>query len=114
MIIKRGDVFIANLDPVVGREIAKSRPVVVISSEMNNKYSGTVTVLPVTSKKTEKIYPFEMFLPKGSGNLPKDSKVKADQIRTLDKRRLVSLLGRLHPDEMRVIEKAVKIHLALS
>ncbi len=103
----------ANLDPVVGREITKRRPVVVISNEMNNKYSGTVTVLPITSKKTEKVYPFEAFLLKGSGNLPKNSKVKTDQIRTLDKRRLADHMGRLNLDEVRAIEKAIKIHLAL-
>ncbi len=114
MTIKRGDIFIANLDPVIGREIAKSRPVVVVSNEMNNKYSGTITILPITSKKTEKIYPFEVFLPEGSGKLHKASKAKADQIRTLDKRRLVSYRGRLHDDEIRQIEKAIKIHLALS
>ncbi len=112
MTIRRGDIFIANLDPVVGREIAKSRPVVIISNEMNNKYAGTVTVLPITSKKTEKIYPFETFLAKGCGKLPKDSKVKADQIRTLDKRRLVKLLGRLQQNEVCLIDQAVKIHLA--
>jgi mRNA interferase MazF len=113
MTIRRGEVHIAALDPVVGKEISKTRPVVVVSNDLNNRYSGTVTVLPVTSGNLDKIYPFEVFLPKGSGNLPKDSKVKADQIRTLDKARLVKRIGKLGDDEIREIEQAMKVHLGM-
>ena len=113
MTIRRGEVHVAALDPVVGKEISKTRPVVVVSNDMNNRYSGTVTVLPVTSGNLDKIYPFEVYLRKGSGNLPKDSKVKADQIRTLDKARLVKRIGELGDDEIAEIEKAMKVHLGL-
>lgn len=113
MNIKRGGIYIALLDPVVGKEISKTRPVLVISNDVNNKYSGTVTVLPITSQKLTKIYPFEVFLPKGCGNLPKDSKIKADQIRTLDRSRLISHLGSIEEKYMKEVEKAVKIHLDL-
>jgi mRNA interferase MazF len=113
MAIKRGEIHIAAFDPVLGKEISKTRPVVAVSNDMNNRYSGTVTVLPVTSGNLEKIYPFEVFLPKGSGNLPKDSKVKADQIRTLDKARLVKRIGELDDDEIAEIEKAMRVHLGL-
>jgi mRNA interferase MazF len=113
MTINRGEVHIAALDPVAGKEISKTRPVVVVSNDMNNRYSGTVTVLPVTSGNLDKIYPFEVSLPKGTGNLPKDSKVKADQIRTLDKARLVKRIGKLGDDEIREIEKAIRVHLDL-
>jgi len=113
MSIKRGDIYLAVLDPVVGKEIAKTRPVVVISNDKNNEFSGTVTILPITSKKLEKVYPFEVFLDKGTGNLPKDSKVKADQIRTLDKSRLHTFLGKIMKEEMDKIDNAIKIHLAL-
>ena len=113
MNIKRGGICIASLDPVVGKEISKTRPVVVVSNDKNNAFSGTVTILPITSKNLKKIYPFEVFLPKGSGNLPKDSKVKADQIRTLDKSRIVAVLGVLGESVMKSIDKAMRIHLAL-
>ena len=113
MNIRRGDVFIAALDPVVGKEISKTRPVVIVSNNKNNVFSGTVTVLPVTSKNIEKAYPFEVFLPRGSGNLPKNSKVKADQIRTLDKARIVAHLGNIGKLHMAEIEGAMRIHLAL-
>jgi len=113
MNIKRGEIYVAALDPVIGREISKTRPAVVISNDLNNEYAATVTVLPVTSMNLDKIYPFEVFLPRGSGGLPKDSKVKADQIRTLDKDRLAKLLGKVDQKQITAIDKAVKIHLGL-
>ncbi|MBL7135437.1 MAG: type II toxin-antitoxin system PemK/MazF family toxin [Candidatus Marinimicrobia bacterium] len=113
MNIKRCGIYIACLDPVIGKEISKTRPVVVISNDINNKYAGTVTILPITSKNLNKIYPFEVFLPRGEGNLPKDSKVKADQIRTLDKSRIISELGIIESQYIKKIEKAMAIHLDL-
>ena len=113
MSIRRGQIYVANLDPVVGKEISKTRPVVVVSNNTNNEFSGTVTVLPLTTGRLERIYPFEVFLAKGVGNLPKDSKVKCDQIRTLDKSRLVALVGTLRKREVEQIEKSLRIHLAL-
>jgi mRNA interferase MazF len=113
MNIKRGDICIASLDPVVGKEISKTRPVVIVSNDKNNTFSGTVTILPITSKRLKRIYPFEVLLPKGSGSLPKDSKVKADQIRTLDKSRIISILGKLDESAVKSIDRALKIHLAL-
>ena len=113
MNIRRGEVFLATLDPVVGREIAKTRPVVVVSNDKNNEFSGTVTILPIASTNVEKTYPFEVFFRRGTGNLPKDSKAKADQIRTLDKRRLVRKMGRLAEKENSQINEAMRIHLGL-
>ena len=114
MNIKRGEIYLAALDLVLGKEISKTRPVVVISNDKNNEFSATVTILPLTSKNLQKIYPFEVFLSKGMGNLPKDSKAKADQIRTLGKSRIVSLIGKLEEEHVAQIEKAIKIHLVLS
>ncbi len=113
MNIKRGDVCLVALDPVVGKEISKTRPVVIVSNDKNNEFSGTVTILPITSKSLERIYPFEVLLAKGTGNLPKDSKVKADQIRTVDKMRIITHIGKLKEKEIAETEKAIKIHLAL-
>ena len=113
MNIRRGGCYLAALDPVIGHEISKSRPVVAISNNKNNTFSGTVTVLPITSKNLGKIYPFEVFLAKSEANLPKNSKVKADQIRTLDKSRLVKFIGELDEKQIEQIDNATKIHLAL-
>jgi len=112
MNIKRGTIYLAVLDPVIGCEMSKTRPVVVVSNDQNNLYAGTVTILPISSKITERIYPFEVLLMEGAGNLPKRSKVKADQIRTLDKCRLVKQIGSLDDADMQQIDQALKIHLA--
>jgi mRNA interferase MazF len=111
MKIKRGDIFLAGLDPVIGKEISKTRPVAVISNDLNNQFSGTVTVLPITSKNLEKIYPFEVFLARGTCGLTKDSKIKTDQIRTLDKKRLLEFIGKLEIEGMEAVKKALLIHL---
>ncbi|MCX5856204.1 MAG: type II toxin-antitoxin system PemK/MazF family toxin, partial [Deltaproteobacteria bacterium] len=113
MNIKRGGIYLAVLDPTMGREIAKTRPVAVISNDKGNEFSGTVTVLPVTSQNLDTTYPFEVFLVRGTANLPKDSKIKADQIRTLDKSRMIKFIGALDEKELDTVEKAVKVHLDL-
>lgn len=112
MNIERGKIYLANLDPTIGGEIKKTRPVLVISNDINNKHNMTVTVIPITSN-TERIFPFEVFLKKGTGNLPKDSKLKADQIRTIDKSRLIKEIGKLIISKITEIEEAIKIHLDL-
>jgi mRNA interferase MazF len=111
--IKRGEIHLASLDPTLGREIAKTRPVVIISNDISNQYSGTITVLPITSQNTGNVYPFEVKLKKGTANLPKESKVKTDQIRSIDKRRIVKRIGSLNAKEVTRIESALKIHLDL-
>jgi len=113
MNIRRGEIYVAALDPVIGKEISKTRPVAVVSNDLRKQFAATVTVLPITSMNLDKIYPFEVFLPKGSGGLPKDSKAKADQIRTLDKARLAKLLGKVDQKQITAIDKAIKVHLGL-
>lgn len=113
MNIKRGDIFLAGLDPVVGHEIAKTRPVIIVSNDIGNKYSGTITIIPVTSKNLIKIYPFEIYLPSEITRLKKNSKGKADQIRTLDKARLIKPIGSLNSELLNGLDNALKIHLDL-
>ena len=114
MDIKRGEIFLAALDPVIGHEIAKTRPVVVVSNDIGNKYSGTITIIPLTSKNLIKIYPFEVYLPKIITGLERDSKAKTDQIRTLDKARLIKSIGHLNDELINNMNNAIKIHLNLN
>ena len=109
---KRGEIWLVSLDPVVGYEIGKTRPALVISNNYNNQFADTVTVIPITSK-TEKIYPFETFLSAQEANLPQDSKAKCNQIRTIDRRRLIKLLSKLSPEKLSKIEQALLIHLGI-
>jgi len=107
---KRGDIWIVNLDPAIGSEIKKTRPSVIISNDVNNEHANTVTVIPVTSV-TEKIYPFEIRIPAGESGLKQDSKAKANQIRTIDKQRLIRSIGFLSPQSISKLEKAIAVHL---
>lgn len=109
---KRSDVWLVSLDPIIGNEIGKTRPAVIISNDLNNRYSGTITVLPVTSN-TKEIYPFETFLKKTDANIPEDSKVKCNQIRTISKERLIKYVGRISPDIIKNIEYSILIHLGI-
>jgi mRNA interferase MazF len=109
---KKGEVYLVSLNPVVGSEICKSRPGLIISNNRNNEFADTITVIPITSK-TMKVYPFEVFIPKGVGGLEKDSKAKCDQIRTISKMRLIKYLGTLEESYLKEIEKAALIHLGI-
>jgi mRNA interferase MazF len=106
-----GDIYEVNLDPVIGAETGKSRPALIVSNNINNEFSQTVTVLPVTSQLAEKNYPFEVLIPKGVAGLTSESRIKANQVRTIDKRRLVHLRGSLPSEYLPRVEKALKIHL---
>ena len=108
----KGEIYLADLNPTIGSEIAKNRPVLIVSNDINNQYADTITVLPITSS-TEKIYPFEVFPSKGEGNLTADLKAKANQIRTIDKLRLKKRFGRISEEKINEIEKAILIHLEI-
>lgn len=110
--IERGEVWLVNLSPTIGREIRKTRPAVIISNDINNHHAGTVTVLPVTDQG-EKIYPFEVAIGTEEAGLVKQSKILCQQIRTIDKGRLVKLLGRLSNEALNKVNKAILVHLGI-
>lgn len=109
------NIFLSNLDPVIDSEQGGRRPVLVISDETYNNVMPVVTILPLTSlKKGRHVYPNEVLLTKGIGNLPRDSLVLAHQIRTISKKRLGTSSGEL--DDLKIQEKindALRIHLNL-
>lgn len=109
---KRRDVWTARLDPTVGSEIKKTRPVVIISNDISNQFSPLVSVLPVSDKGT-KIYPFEVSVSEESSGLSKPSKIRCQQIRTIDKQRLVKKLGMVGKGLTSEIEDALKLHLGM-
>ncbi len=108
--ILKGEIYLAELSPTVGSEISKKRPVLIVSNDINNQFADTVSIVPITST-TSKIYPFEVLLPKGEGNLINDSKAKCNQIRTIDKQRIQKRFGKVSNDKLREVEKAILIHL---
>lgn len=108
--IQCGDVFLVNLDPVIGSEVGKTRPAVVLQNELANRTSPTVTVIPL-STKVERVFPFQVLIPAGEGGLTRESKVLCEQIRTLSTRRLLQHLGSLPPERLEQIRTALERHL---
>jgi len=109
---KRGEIRLVPLEPVTGHEIGKVRPALIISNNRNNEYSSTVTLIPITSS-TEKVYPFEVFISKTDSGLQFDSKIKCNQIRTVDKLRLVRLAGKISEELLADVERALLIHIGI-
>jgi mRNA interferase MazF len=105
---RRGEVYWVNLDPVVGTEIRKTRPAVIVSNDSCNRYGTRVVVLPITSNVTS-VYPGEaMVSAKG-----KPGRALGDQIRSIDKGRLKARAGAVTAEEMARIDEALAITLAL-
>jgi len=105
---RRGDVYWVNLDPVVGTEIRKTRPAVVVSNDSCNRYGARVVVLPVTGN-VDSLYPGEAMVEvKG-----KRGRALGDQIRSIDKSRLKARVARLTADEMSRVDEALAITLGL-
>ena len=112
--IKRGQIWYADLSPVVGSEQGGYRPVLMLQNDVGNKYSPTIIVAIITSRKTKAKIPTHYWLDKGQGGLVCDSMVELEQIRTLDKKRLKQFMGTLDQEQMKEIDKKIKISLGLS
>jgi len=109
---KRGEIWIARLDPAIGSEINKTRLVCVISNDINNEYSPILTVLPVTGRGSRS-YPTEVELSAAEVGIKKDSKILCQQIRSLDKKRLVNHVADLSQGKIKAVERALAIHLGI-
>ena len=112
MIVKRGDVFYADLDPIIGSEQGGVRPVLVVQNNIGNKYSLTVVVLPISSAKKTNM-PTHIRIC-GTKKLPKNSVILAEQIRTIDRNRLRNYVGSAGLEIMEKVDRAVKISIGVS
>lgn len=111
--VKRGDVFFADLSPVVGSEQGGQRPVLIVQNDVGNKYSPTVIVAAITAKITKAKLPTHVEIHKEDVGLIKDSVVLLEQVRTIDKRRLIQKLGSLSPELMAQVDVALMVSLGL-
>ncbi|MCI8728296.1 MAG: type II toxin-antitoxin system PemK/MazF family toxin [Clostridia bacterium] len=109
--IKRGELYYADLSPVVGSEQGGVRPVLVVQNDIGNKYSPTVIAAAVTSQINKAKLPTHIELRASDYGLPKDSVVLLEQIRTLDKRRLKERIGEIPLDLMTKVNEALLISL---
>lgn len=113
MIVKRGDIYYADLSPVVGSEQGGVRPVLIIQNDVGNKYSPTVIATAITSQINKAKMPTHIELDANEYGLSKDSVVLAEQIRTIDKRRLKEKIGHLDGKLMNKVNEALEISFGL-
>jgi|SRR3989344_2027714 len=110
----RGEIYLVTFDPVRGREIAKTRPALIIQNDIGNRESAVVIVAAITSyKKSNHLYPVNIFVKAPEGGLKQDSVVLLDQIRSVDKQRLGQRLGKLNTESIIRINHAIEISLGL-
>ncbi len=114
MNIKRGDIFYADLSPVIGSEQGGIRPVVIVQNDMGNKFSPTVIAAAITSQKTKTKLPTHIDLMADSSGLSKDSVVLLEQVRTIDKKRLKEKMGSVGSMSMDKIDQALSISFGLN
>ena len=114
MIVKKGDLFFADLSPVVGSEQGGVRPVLVVQNDVGNKYSPTIIVAAVTSQTGKAKLPTHVQLQATQGGLSKDSVVLLEQLRTIDKQRLKEKIGALSENQLPDVEKALSVSLGIA
>lgn len=113
MLIRRGDIYYADLSPVVGSEQGGTRPVLIIQNDIGNQYSPTTIVAAITSQIDKPRLPTHIALPATPGGLEKCSVILLEQIRTIDKSRLLEKVNSLDHDTMAKVNQAVEISLGL-
>lgn len=114
MVVKRGDIFFADLSPVVGSEQGGVRPVLIVQNDVGNKYSPTIIAAAITSQINKAKLPTHIEISAEEYGLTKDSVILLEQIRTIDKRRLKDKIGRLDDGLMSTVNEAISISFGLT
>ena len=114
MNIKRGDIYYADLSPVVGSEQGGLRPVLIVQNDIGNRYSPTVIAAAITSRMGKTKLPTHIDIYADRAGLQKDSVILLEQIRTLDKRRLKEKMGHLDEEAMRAVDNAIAVSFGLT
>ena len=114
MTIRRGDIFYADLSPVIGSEQGGLRPVLIVQNDVGNRYSPTVIAAAITSKMGKNKLPTHIDVSSPEVGLAKDSVILLEQIRTLDKQRLKEKMGHLDDATMRVVNNAIQVSFGLT
>ncbi len=114
VLIKRGEIYYADLSPVVGSEQGGIRPVLILQNDIGNRYSPTIIVAAITSRTGKAKLPTHIALDGERHGLPKDSVVLLEQIRTIDKRRLKEHLATLNAPAMSKIEEGLRVSLGFT
>jgi mRNA interferase MazF len=110
---KRGDVYLVNFDPTSGAELQKTRPALILQNDIANRHSPITIVAAISSKFEEPLYPTEVLISVPEGGLSVNSVVLLNQLRSIDRRRLVRRLGAVQPNTMAKVERSLQISLGL-
>ena len=110
---RRGDVYLVDFDPTLGAEIKKTRPVLIVQNDITNQWGALTIVAAITSHPGQEIYPTQVIVEAGEGGLKTKSVIKLEQIRSIDKQRLKHKLGRVNPDTLLAVDRALIISLGL-
>lgn len=110
---KRGEVYLVSFDPTIGAEIKKTRPALILQNDVSNRYSPITVVAAITSVFEEPLYPTEVLIKAPEGGLEADSVALLNQIRSIDKQRLIKRLGILASETMEQVDRAIQISLGL-
>ena len=110
---RRGETYLVNFDPAIASEIRKTRPAIVLQNDIGNRHSPITIVAAVTSQFDEPLYPTEVLIKAPEGGVSVDSVALLNQIRSIDKQRLVKRLGIVKPETMALVERAIQISLGM-
>lgn len=110
---RRGEVYLVTFDETLGAEIKKTRPALILQNDISNRYSPITIVAAITSQFDEPPYPTDVIVRPPEGGLKTDSVVQLNQIRSIDRRRLVKRLGKIKPETMERVEQAFLISLGI-
>lgn len=114
MTVKRGDIYYADLSPVIGSEQGGVRPVLIIQNDIGNRYSPTVIAAAITSQQDKTSLPTHIRVNADGCGLAKDSVILLEQVRTIDKRRLKEKMGSLDIPSMNMVDKALSVSFGLN
>lgn len=110
---RRGEIYLVNFDPTQGSEIKKTRPALILQNDIANRHSPVTIVAAITSQFDETLYPTEVLVKPPEGGLTENSVVLLNQVRSIDKSRLIKRLGALKPATMQRVERGLQISLGL-
>jgi mRNA interferase MazF len=114
VVVKRGDIFYADLSPVIGSEQGGTRPVLVVQNDVGNKFSPTVIVAAITSQINKAKLPTHIEINAHEVGLLKDSVILLEQVRTIDKKRLREKIGRLDDEQLAAVDEALGISFGIT
>ena len=111
---RRGDIYLVNFDPAIGAEIRKTRPALIVQNDIANQYSPITILAAITSKFDIPPYPTEVVMETEESGLSQRSSVLLNQVRSVDRQRLIQRIGHASPETMQRVDRAIQISLGLT